>query len=104
MRERDPPISAAWKAGPMREGRAAAWPPAREVPVGKRGLYFLGLDLLEDVALEVARTAEEAHLGMGHRQPVRKALLDQARRTNQICNLKQLVVYLPRPFHECNGN
>jgi len=54
-------------------GRAGARPSRREGRRwGNRSLYFLGLDLLEDVALEVARAAEKAKATIPQINPTHK--------------------------------
>ena len=66
------PSWVSWVSWVSWQGARHAQRASRLASEGER-LDFLGLDLLEDVALEVARTAEKAHLGMRERDAKFKA-------------------------------
>ena len=55
-------------------------------------MKFLGLDLLKDVTLEVARATKESHLGLAEWHTQFKFRLKKLQHTNKVCNLKQLVL------------
>ena len=63
---------------------------------------FLCYYLLQEVTLEIARTTEEALFGKVHRQTRVKAQLNQMKGTNQICDLKELVMGLRCALGKCN--
>ena len=55
-------------------------------------MKFLGLDLLKDVTLEVARATKEPHLGLAEWHTQFKFRLKKLQHANKVCNLKQLVL------------
>lgn len=90
-----------------RNAAAAQSPPdaPRHIPRSESPLQlskFLCYYLLQEVTLEIARTTEEALFSKVHRQTRVKAQLSQMKGTNQICDLKELVMGLRRALGKCN--
>ena len=64
---------------------------------------FLRLDLLQDVSLEIARTAKEAHLRSRHRIAFYKTTFYQMKRANKIRQLKKPVIRGMHTLRELNA-